>query len=302
MSKLLTGWVLATLAILLAPSAAMPEEGNARPGTDGMIFIPGGRFLMGTDVAEGERPSNESPQHPAEVRSYFISRYEVSNREFERFIAAKGYETEKYWSEDGWKWLEDLKRPRADGEAVPRTRPAGWEARKVALGDEFPGHPVTGVSWFEADAYARFVGKRLPTEIEWERAARGTDGRTYPWGNEIESGLREIDPDEKGPTRPVGSNPADVSAEGVFDMGANVAEWTSSWYDGYPGTKFVSRYFGEDARRRLKIARGGSWRSVGQGVATAAHECRTSYREYQYSYRLGHAQIGFRLAMDEKAE
>ena len=299
MSKRLICWALAALALFAVPSAAVSKEEPARPGTEGMIYIPGGKFLMGSNVAEGEKPTNESPQHPVEVGPYFIDRYEVTNRAFERFIAAKGYEKPELWSEEGRKWLGDLKEAGPDYE---RKMPKGWEERKAALGDEFPAHPVTGVSWFEAEAFANFVGKRLPTGAEWERAARGTDGRKYPWGEVAEAGIPEIDPDAKGPTRPVGSNPGDVSPEGVFDMGGSVVELTSSWYDGYPGTKFVSRYFGEGARKRIKIARGGSWRSVSQGVATAAHECRTSYREYQYSYRRGHAHVGFRLAMDAESE
>ncbi len=260
----------------------------AEEPTDGMIFISGGAFRMGTEA--GDRPTNDSPEHPVNVKSFWIDRYEVTNGEFERFIAAKGYEKKEYWTEDGFAWVTSME----------RKSPDKWAKRKELLGDEFGKHPVTGVSWFEADAFARFCGKRLPTEKEWERAARSVDARKYPWGNDFKVGFKIPAPGDRSATDPIGSNPADISADGVFDMGASVSEWTSSWFEGYPGTKYESRYWGPDARIRLKVARGGSWRSVSRGEKTASVQCRTTYREAQYSWRRGYPFIGFRLAMDAK--
>jgi gamma-glutamyl hercynylcysteine S-oxide synthase len=282
MKKLLFPAALALLALAPLLVSALGAEDK----TEGMIFIPGGAFRMGVPV--GEKPTNDSPEHLATVESYWIDRYEVTNGEYARFIAADGYAKKEYWSEAGFAWVT----------AGERKLPDGWEKRKEALGEEFLKHPVTTVSWYEADAYARFCGKRLPTEVEWERAARGVDARSYPWGNEYKTGIVAPEPGALGPTRPVGSNPSDVSAAGIFDLGASVSEWTSSWFEPYPGTKYKSRYWGENARARLKLARGGSWRSISRGEKTAAIQCRTTFREIQYSWLRGHPFIGFRLAMD----
>jgi iron(II)-dependent oxidoreductase len=122
----------------------------------------------------------------------------------------------------------------------------------------------------------------------------------YPWGNDFAVGYKVPAQSDQSATDHIGSNPADISADGVFDMGASVSEWTSSWFEPYPGTKYESRYWGEEARTRLKVARGGSWWSVGRGEKTAAVQCRTTYREVQYSWRRGHPFMGFRLAMDAK--
>ncbi len=272
---------LLAVPFLLGPAVAVEK-------TDGMVFVPGGGFRMG--ARPGDKPTNNSPEHVASVKSFWIDRYEVTNAEYGKFIVAKGYTKKEHWTEEGFAWVT----------STERTLPDGWERRKELLGAKFGSHPVTGVSWFEADAFARFSGKRLPTEVEWERAARGVDGRKYPWGNDFKVGFRPPAAGDRTPTDPIGGNPSDVSPAGVFDMGASVSEWTSSWFAGYPGTKYQSRYWGEEARSRLKVARGGSWRSVSRGEKTAAVQCRTTYREIQWSWRRGHPFIGFRLAMDSK--
>jgi formylglycine-generating enzyme required for sulfatase activity len=270
-----------------APSEEGPAGGAPRPSDApvGMVLIPAGEFLMGSD--EGEEPTSESPAHTVKLESFWIDRYEVTNRRYGKFIEAGGYEKEKYWSEEGWSWLAK----------AGRKLPAGWEIRKLELGDDFPAHPVVGVSWFEAEAFARFEGKRLPTEAEWERAARGTDGRAYPWGNDLARGMPEPDDDPVG-TRPVGSNPGDVSPVGLFDMGGGVSEWTGSWFEAYPETKFESRYWGPDARKRLRVARGGSWFEIARGDAAAAKKCRTTYRLIRYDPTSNRNFLGFRLAKD----
>ncbi len=276
--------LVAAVCLLAVPF--LPGPATAVEKTDGMIFVPGGDFRMGTEP--GDKPTNDSPVHLATVKSFWIDRYEVTNAEYGKFIAAKGYAKKEHWTEEGFAWVT----------STERTLPEGWEKRKELLGEEFGKHPVTGTSWFEADAFARFSGKRLPTEVEWERAARGVDGRKYPWGNDFKVGFRLPAAGDRTPTDPIGSNPADISAAGVFDMGASVSEWTSTWFEAYPGTKYKSHYWGEEARARLKVARGGSWVSVKRGEKTAAVQCRTTHREIQYSWRRGHSFIGFRLAMD----
>lgn len=180
-------------------------------------------------------------------------------------IAADGYATREYWSEDGWRWLEK------HGFQIPN--PSDWE------NDQFNGvdQPVIGVNWYEADAYCRWVGKRLPTEAEWEKAARWDHHEkrslTYPWGDSEpddskanicdesidhagwETGCTNDVNDGYARTASVGSFPGGQSPYGVFDMIGNVWEWTDDWYKNYPGSLNVFDYTGEK-----KVIRGASWR------------------------------------------
>jgi iron(II)-dependent oxidoreductase len=222
--------LLVVLGFVSGALAAPPE---------GMVLVPEGTLRMGSD--EG---ADESPVHEVRVKAFHMDIHEVRNAEFEKFLAAGGYDKKELWSDEGWAW-----RQKAGHEA-----PESWERRKKDLGDAFPSHPVTGVCFWEAEAYARFVGKRLPTESEWEWAARGKDGRKYSWGEDEEAGGPAGAPETR--TRPAGSNVKDRTPEGVLDLGGNVAEWTASWYDAYPGSELESRYFGE----RYRVIRGGSWR------------------------------------------
>jgi formylglycine-generating enzyme required for sulfatase activity len=136
-----------------------------------MILVPAGAFLRGSDEEVGL--PNERPQREVFVSAFEIDRLPVTFGEFAGFTEARGYTREELWSKEGWAFCqaEKLERPRFLGE----------EAWTHVTG---PTQPVCGVCWYEAEAYARFVGKRLPTEAEWEKAARGDDGRIYPWGDE----------------------------------------------------------------------------------------------------------------------
>jgi len=274
--------------LLLAGAALAVADEKPAPDTKGMILVPAGLFSMGTDDEEGKKPTIEGPMHEVELKAFYIARYEVTNGEFAKFIAAKGYEKKEHWSAEGWKWLPTAK----------RKLPEKWEELKKTLGDEFEKHPVVGVSWYEADAFARWAGRRLPTEAEWERAARGTDKRKFPWGEEFELGVRNKPSGEKGRTTRVGINRGDVSPVGAHDMGGNVCEWTATEFGPYPGTKARSRYWGKDAKLRLKIARGGSWRVIDEGPRPQTHKCRCAYRQMQYRPDDGYPFFGFRLAMD----
>ncbi len=284
--------LLPALALVVGGCAAAVAKDKPKPSTDGMILVPAGTFSMGTDDPEGAKPTNESPQHEVELKAFYLAKYEVTNGEYAKFIAAKGYEKKDHWIDAGWKWLAKA------GRKVPEK----WAELKKTLGDEFNDHPVVGVSWFEADAYARWAGKRLPTEAEWERAARGKDKRKFPWGDEFKQGWRRKPPEEKGRTTKKGLNVGDVSAVGAHDMGGNVSEWTATEYGPYPGSKMKSRYWGKDAKRRLKVARGGSWRVIDEGPRPQPHKCRCAYRQVQYFPDDGNPFIGFRVAMDVPAK
>ncbi len=157
--------------------------------------------------------------------------------------------------------------------------------QKHKITDRSAEIPVTHVSWTDADSYCRFVGKRLPTESEWEKSARGTDGRAYPWGNTFDPKKSNIGSSPK----PVGSFPEDRSPYGVFDMAGNVSEWTDTWYKAYPGNTYASSDYGIFQ----KVVRGGSFN-------TSRHFAdemfgQVTFRNYNRPDRLG-PDAGFRCA------
>jgi formylglycine-generating enzyme required for sulfatase activity len=135
-----------------------------------MVYVPAGEFLMGSADADPEAASNEKPQHTVYLDAYWIGQTEVTNAQFAKFIDAGGYSTREYWTDEGWAWKE----------TQGITQPWLWTDQQWNK----PDYPVVGVSWYEATAYVQWAGARLPTEAEWEKAARGTDGRIYPWGND----------------------------------------------------------------------------------------------------------------------
>ena len=202
-----------------------------------MIAIPAGQFTMGSDH------EIERPPHLVFVEAFEIDKFEVTNEQFERFVWETGYVTD--------------------------AEKAGATWRPPAFRGDKSQHPVVTVSWNDAKAFCEWAGKRLPSEAEWEKAARGTDARTYPWGNEWE--LENI----TWPTQPVGSNPAGASPYGVMDMAGNVAEWTSDWfqpYPGYPGGDPQAQYFGE----KYRVIRGGGWFSNKERMRTTARNASSA--------------------------
>jgi len=174
-----------------------------------MVLIPEGNFIMGS-----EEFGPESPQRMVYLPSYYINIYPVTNHEYKVFMNATS--------------------------AMP---PRHWGGFEIHLGLE--NHPVHRISWFEAKMYADWAGKRLPTESEWEKAARGTDGRRWPWGNEFDEANALVwDRDEFLITSPVDVHPNGVSPHGVHEMSGNVQEWTADWYEAYPGSTYNSNAYG----------------------------------------------------------
>ena len=208
------------------PPSPTPESSlvTAPPGE--MITIPAGPFLMGND--EGDE--DERPAHTVELPEYQIDKYEVTNAQFALFIVETGYVTDAELAGEGKTWR------------------SYYEPGKE-------NHPVVKVSWNDALAYCLWAGKRLPTEAEWEKAARGTDGRIYPWGNEYDPNRLNGKDGGRRTTTPVGSFPEGASPYGVMDMAGNVWEWTDDWYQAYPGNPIPSPYYGQ----KFKVLRGGGW-------------------------------------------
>lgn len=206
MKLLLLGSLACLILVPLAARAAQPQDERD------MVYIPAGEFLMGTTEAEGKRLAKrygvhptlfltEAPQRKMNVAAFLIDRCPVTNAQYKKFMDATGH------------------RP-----------PWNWNGRNVPDGKA--GHPVTRLRWQDAAAYAKWAGLRLPTEAEWEKAARGTDGRLYPWGSEWLDGATRIgdpaSPQTRALTTPVGAFPAGASPYGVLDLCGNVAEWTGT--------------------------------------------------------------------------
>lgn len=233
-------------------SSAAVEKGQhvILPSSVDMVKVPKGPFLY------GEEKTRITIDY-----DYWIDQYPVTNEKYRTFIEADGYKNKKYWSPEGWQW-------KAKNNIAS---PEYWNDKKWNK----PDHPVVGVSYYETEAYATWAGKRLPTEQEWEKAARGEDGRLYSWGeefdknkcNSIESGIDH--------TTPVGQYPSGVSPYGCYDMAGNVWEWCSSWYD---------------ENQNLHVVRGGSW---GNAPGTLRASSRTLYAPVN---RL--TSLGFRLVQD----
>jgi hypothetical protein len=200
--------------------ALISLEGDELPqvviGKDGMemVLVPEGSFIIGSD---GE--PDEKLQRTIRLPAFYIDRYEVSNAQYARFVKETGYPS-----------------------------PPHWNGTNPPPGSE--NLPVTNVTWFDAMCYAIWAGKRLPTEAEWEKAGRGTDGRLFPWGNEDNPKARNLSTDKLAP---VDSYKEGVSPYGCYNMAGNVWEWTADWYEAYPGSGAKSPHFGE----KYKVVKGG---------------------------------------------
>jgi iron(II)-dependent oxidoreductase len=268
---------------------------SAATGLD-MIEIAAGECTIGA-TPEGFAYDNERPRHRAFVRGFLIGRTAVTNRSYLTFIQAGGYRRREWWSDEGWAWKEqnDI------------TRPGAWTAdldaewRLGGLEPLHPDRPVVHVSWFEADAFARAHGARLPTEFEWEKAATWDEitdpahprARRYPWGNRKPAPGQHANLDQRGcGTAPAGAYPDGASPYGCLGMIGDTWEWTSSWFDGYRGfvahpyKEYSEVFFGADYR----VLRGGSW-------ATRTRVATSTFRNWDYPQR---RQIfsGFRIARD----
>jgi formylglycine-generating enzyme required for sulfatase activity len=235
-----------------------------------MVRIPAGPFLMGSN----DGPADERPRHPVTLAEFFIDRVAVTNERFAEFLNAAGYRGPK-----GERWYDI-----DDSDARIHQRDGKWRAHPGA-----ENHPVVEASWFGALAYCRWAGKRLPTEAEWEKTARGTDGRKFPWGNEPPDGNRAHFGGGWNDTRPVGSFPGGASPYGVLDLAGNGWEWVSSAYLPYPYNPADGR---EDlTREQVRGTRGG-------GHDSPAHDLTTTHRGRHVSrnFRSGHHNIAFRCA------
>jgi len=217
-----------------------------------MVFVQGGTFLMGDEAGD----EYERPAHTVTVESFFLDETEVTREAYATFLAATG-----------------------------RKAPSGWRDRVPPEGTS--KYPVTGVTWDDADAYAKWAGKRLPTEAEWEYAARGTDGRQYAWGDDWKSEHANAFTSSASRLTDVGSYPEGRSPFGALDMCGNAWEWTASRLEPYPNGKLPT----PPAKNEM-IIRGGCWKSDGSQATTTYRWGWLARGARDYS------DTGFRCAKD----
>ncbi len=276
---------------------AVVDESGGTQIQPGLVYIPAGSFLMGNSGVGDDlyydqyNLYNEKPQHSVYLSGYYIGKYEVTRGEYAQFINAGGYSNSAYWSSAGWSWRTTFN----------VTYPYSWAAKGNFCNypSPYPGFtqtdsfPVVGVSYYEAEAYCNWAGGHLPTEAQWEKAARwdGTP-RVYPWGNvwdqEKCNNMGDHNPAGGGSdpcqTSPVGSYPSGGSPYGCQDMAGNVWEWCQDWYTSYPGSSSPFDYTGSK-----RVVRGGSWFYY-------SDVCRCAFRLYYGPY-YNDDNFGFRIAL-----
>lgn len=258
-----------TVSVAPPPAKASAGETWTSP-SDGMalVFVPAGEFLMGSLDSDQAAGSDEKPQHTVSLNAFWVDRTEVTNAMFARFVVATGYKTEA--ERQGWGKVFSLSEQEwGEVDGANWQHPRGSTTTIEGLDD----YPVVSMSWNDANTYCQWVGRRLPTEAEWEKAARGTDGRNYPWGDQAPAGNllnfadRNLAQDWSDKNAddgyeflaPVGSYPAGASPYGALDMVGNAWEWTVDWY--------VEDYYAHSPTKNpvqtttafTRVLRGGSW-------------------------------------------
>jgi iron(II)-dependent oxidoreductase len=242
----------------------------AQTQTADMVTVPAGPFTMGSDSG----PADERPAHTVTLPAFSIDRNQVTNAQFAAFLKSlgpKSARSDSYYQED-------------DGDARIHFRNGQW-----IVESGFENHAVVEPSWVGASEYCRWLGKRLPTEAEWEKAARGTDGRKYPWGNQPPDRSRAQYGGGWRETAVVARFPSGASPYGVLDMAGNTWEWVSSAYRPYP-------YNATDGRENP--AHGPVRGTRGGGQDSSPDELTTTQRGRDLSreFQAGHHNIGFRCA------
>ena len=243
----------AILPTVTEPPLATPTpKASVIPISIEMIQIPAGNFAMGADNNDTNADSDEKPQHTVYLDSYKISKYEITQGQYKIFMDATG-------------------QPAPTGD---------WDPVNKA------NYPVTYVSWNDAVKFCEWVGGRLPTEAEWEKAARGTDGRKYPWGNTSPTCTKANYCSCGKKTKPVGSATNGASPYGVMDMAGNVWEWCSDWYSNYYSISPVKNPQGADSGTG-RVGRGGSWNYYDYGIRSSNRIYgNPSGRDYDLGFRI----------------
>ncbi len=315
------GYVLiAVLAVVLcgcSKSEDAPQGRVKQPSAmEGMVLIPGGEFIMGSDKTDDAGLQkeygfvnplyvDEHPPHKVPLPAFMIDKYEVTNAQYKAFILETKASDPPSWVQNGYNVRDDKLR----GASLENLRwiatdyfkidkDAGTMTREKLLAElEKIQHqrdklPVTGVSWDDAYSYCKWAGKRLPSEAEWEKAARGAQGLEYPWGNQWDIKRPNTGANGEGAEAVVapGSYAGDKSPYGVYDMAGNVSEWVDDWYRPYPGATYKHEAFGEVH----KVVRGGG---AGEGHYALSSFYRAARRAHAEPATIS-TDVGFRCAAD----
>jgi len=306
-------------------TADKPVNGSAVKTVGyGMVLIPAGEFTMGSNKEANEamwREANalnpygfkdklyidEHPAHKVNLSAYYLDKYEVTNEQYLEFAKETDHSVPGTWQRNGYGLSNELLA------SLPMEHLRQVATNQFRLDMDVPNMtqqdllteldktqvsrntlPVTTVTWPDADAYCHWAGKRLPTEAEWEKAARGPQGFEYPWGNSWEPKMiNTMSENPDAPYSPVGSYPGDKSGYGVYDMAANVTEWVADWYDAYPGAPASddNKYYG----KKQRVVRGGMTSSGHYDSLSMVFRAakRTHLRPYSALI-----DVGFRCAKD----
>lgn len=252
------------------PSSIQKDDEAIMPTA--WVQVPSGVYTLGDAMHPAERP-----EHKLQLASFEMGRFPVTNADFAEFMAAGAYQKAEYWFPEGWRHRQEQS----------WHQPAFWGEASYRSGLDFPQHPVVGVCWYEAMAYARWAGCRLPSEAEWEAAARGSEGRIWPWGNQWEADCANTAEAKHLSTTPVGLYPLGATPTGLLDLIGNVFEWTASVYQPYPyQAEHHEPATGGVIERSL---RGCSFNHKGSYFSRAA------YRFHSGPFTR-HSDIGFRVA------
>ncbi len=306
------------------PQAALFTPPTAMVGAPGEreILIPAGPFIRGSNKVDDEGLQerygfvtplflNEHPEHTLTLDAFILDKYEVTNAEYKAFVISTRRPEPQAWIQNGYNVHEDKLR----GAHIDNLRWISTDYFNLDINPEVLDKPqllsmlfakqtqrdalaATAVNWFDADDYCRWVGKRLPTEAEWEKAARGPNGNEYPWGEKWAQGLANSGENTGGDSEqeddesimPPGSFPRDVSYYGVFDLGGNVSEWVADIYQPYNGSDFDDPNYAKQHR----MVKGGGAGMGHYGLSTFFRGARRAHTAAENAS----TDVGFRCARD----
>jgi len=305
--------IAASLSVVMA-SDNMEQDNPIK----NMTLIPAGKFIMGSDKVETFNKSgefgnakpwyqDEHPQHTMNVPAFYLDTYEVTNQQYREFIKLVNATPPEHWVQTGY--IVSMSPQKLDNAPVKILRKLVSKVFQLDIDtrmmdaktllkvvherlEKLDNLPVAYVRWEDANEYCHWRGKKLPTEAQWEKAARGPDGLEFPWGNEWKKGMSN----SSGETwddgaAPIGSYETDKSAYGIYDMGGNVSEWVADWYDAYPNSDYSSVNFGQ----KQKVAKGAGWSGMGHYALKLFQ--RGAYR-MNLEPQLTFNDVGFRCAKD----
>lgn len=245
------------VASVVAANTTSKKQQKKKAAPAGMTLIPAGEFTMGSN----DWWPKSQPEYKTFVKDFYIDTYEVTNKQYKAFVDATGRPAPRHW---------------VGGQIPP----------------EKVNHPVVYVTWYDANDFCKWEGKRLPTEIEWEKSVRGKDGRTFPWGDKFDREKGNTPQYGHGDTMPVGSFEDGKSPYGVYDLAGNAFEWVDDWFKPYPGNTHPDENYGE----KYKVLKGGSWYDCTNykcGISAPA------FNRIFFHPRTNNNNFGFRCAKDK---